>query len=187
MRKTKELVIDFRTREHSTGTTVIHGEDVEIVSSYKYLGTIFDDKLSWDENTNAVVKNCTQRMYYLRKLNSFNVDRTIMKLFYSAFIESVLSFSFICCYFHLTVKNKKSLQGVVNTCSNVIGDKQRALTLFCEQQIVRKARSIIANPSHKLNSKFKLLPLGRRYDVRLSRTNRRKFTFVPVAINLLNK
>ena len=49
--KTKEMIVDFRRQEHSPGKTIIHNNKVEIVSKYKYLGTIFDDKLKWDDNT----------------------------------------------------------------------------------------------------------------------------------------
>ena len=60
---------------------VIHDREVETVSFYKYLGTIFDCKLSWDVNTDAIVKRGLQRVYFLRKLNSFDVDQKILSLF----------------------------------------------------------------------------------------------------------
>ena len=185
--KTQELIIDFRTREHACSKSVIHGKEVQIVSTYKYLGTVFDDKLTWDENTNAVIKKCNQRLYFLRKLNSFSVDKSILKLFYSSFIESVLTFSFVCWFFSLSVKNRSSLHKVVNLCSKVIGVRQRDLTTFCEHQILRKAHTIILDPYHVLHSQFELLPSGRRFRVPVCKTNRRKFTFLPTAINLLNR
>ena len=43
--KTKEMIVDFRRQEHSPENTIIYNNKVEIVSKYKYLGTIFDDKL----------------------------------------------------------------------------------------------------------------------------------------------
>ena len=61
---------------------------MEIVTSYKYLGTIVDDKLKFTENAQAIVKKGQQRLYFLRKLKSFSVDNSII-----SFIERVLSFS----------------------------------------------------------------------------------------------
>ena len=55
--KTKEMIVDFRRQEHSPGKTIIHNNEVEIVSKYKYLGTIFDDKLKWDDDTEEIVKS----------------------------------------------------------------------------------------------------------------------------------
>ena len=63
--KTKEMIVDFRRQEHSPGKTIIHNNEVEIVSKYKYLGTIFDDKLKWDDNTEEIVKKGQQWLYLL--------------------------------------------------------------------------------------------------------------------------
>ena len=49
----------------------------EIDTKGKYLGTLFDNKLRWDDNTGIIVKKCQQRLYFLRKVNSISVDKTI--------------------------------------------------------------------------------------------------------------
>ena len=103
------MIVDFRRQEHSPGKTIIHSNEVEIVSKYKYHGTIFDDKLKWDDNTEEIVKKEQQRLYLLRKLNYFTVDQKILTPFYKSFIESVLSFSFICWFHSLGVKKRNSL------------------------------------------------------------------------------
>ena len=108
MTKTKEMTVDFRRQEDSPGKTIIHRNEVEIVSKYKYLGTIFDDKLKWD-NTEEIVKKGQQRLYLLRKLNYFSVDQQILTLFYKSFTESILSFSSICWFHSLGVKSRNSL------------------------------------------------------------------------------
>ena len=82
MTKTKEMIVDFRRQEHSPGKTIIHNNEVEIVSKYKYLGTIFDDKLKWDDNTEEIVKKGQQLLYLLRKPNNFSVDQKILTLFF---------------------------------------------------------------------------------------------------------
>ena len=60
--KTKELVIDFRSGVHHPTPVNINGQNIEIVHSYKYLGTKIDDKLRWDDNTiyiRKANKDCT--------------------------------------------------------------------------------------------------------------------------------
>ena len=101
------MFVDFRRQEHSPGKTIIHNNEVEIVSKYRYLGTIFDDKLKWDDNTEEIVKKGQQRLYLLRKLNYFSVDQKILTLFYKSFVESVLSFSFICWFHSLGVEEQE--------------------------------------------------------------------------------
>ena len=87
--KTKEIKIDFRSGVHHPNPVKIMGQNIEIVHSYKYLGTIIDDKLRWDENTTNLFKNGQQRLYFLRKLNALHVDRNILSLFHDYFVKSV--------------------------------------------------------------------------------------------------
>ena len=165
------MIVDFRRQEHSPGKTIIHNNEVEIVTKYKYLGTIFD-KLKWDDNTEEIVKKGQQRLYLLRKLNYFSVDQKILTLFYKSFIESVLSFSFICWFHSLGVKNRNSLQRIVRIASKITAVPQRDLALFCEQQILRHARSILTKKDHILNQEFTTLSSGRRLRCPICKTNR---------------
>lgn len=52
----------------------------------------------------------------------FRVDRTMMRLFYRCSIESVLTFSFICYYASLTVRQKDVVACV---CSKITGSQQK--------------------------------------------------------------
>ena len=106
--KTTEMIMEFRRQGYAHVAIQIHGEPVEIVTSYKYLSTIFEDILKWDLNTKAITKKGRQQLHLLCKLRLFNVDPTILKLFYNSFIESVLTFSFICWFYNLNVKQKKT-------------------------------------------------------------------------------
>ena len=54
VRKTKELVIDFRVKKEPLFPISIKGENVTIVNQYKYLGIIIDDKLEWDAHSSSV-------------------------------------------------------------------------------------------------------------------------------------
>lgn len=73
----------------------INDHAVEIVHQFKYFGTVIDEKLTFEAH---VCKKAHQRMYFLWKLCGFNVDSTFMNMFYSCFIESVITFSFVCLY-----------------------------------------------------------------------------------------
>lgn len=44
-------MIEFYNSVDIQSKIVIAGKEVEKVNSYKYLGTVIDDKLSWVENT----------------------------------------------------------------------------------------------------------------------------------------
>ncbi|KAI3359450.1 hypothetical protein L3Q82_013758, partial [Scortum barcoo] len=47
------------------------GRMVEEVEDYKYLGVVIDNRLDWKSNTEAVYKKGMSRLYFLRKLRSF--------------------------------------------------------------------------------------------------------------------
>ena len=94
--KTKEMRIDFRSGGHHPNPVKIMGQNIEIVHSYKYLGTIIDDKLRWDENSTNLYKKGQQRLYFLRKRNALHVDRNILSLFHDSFVKSVMIFGLIC-------------------------------------------------------------------------------------------
>ena len=83
--KTKELVIDFRQKPSYLPDLVIKGEKVERVSQYKYLGTVLDSKLNFDQNTALIQKKCHSRMYLLQKLRNLNVNPSVLQMFYCAF------------------------------------------------------------------------------------------------------
>ena len=158
-----------------------------MVDEYKYLGTTIDNKLRWDRHCTVTYKKCQQRLYCLRKLRSFNVDNTILSMFYKSCIQSVLTFSFICWFGNVSQKDKNNLQRIVNISSKVTGVTQSTLTALYEKQVVNKATRILADDTHVLHADYILLPSSRRFRTVTCKTNRKRFSFVPMlSIRLLN-
>ena len=182
--KTKDMCIDFRRDPPPQTDTVIHVNMVEVVDEYKYLGTTIDNKLRWDRH--CTVTKCQQRLYCLRKLRSFNVDNAIFSMFYKSCIQSVLTFSFICWFGNVSQKDKNNLQCIVNISSKVTGVTQSTLTALYEKQVANKATRILADDTHVLHAYYILLPSSRRFRTTTCKTNRKRFSFVPMSIRLLN-
>ena len=64
------MIFDFRTGTHDCLEPVtIKNEQVESVSTYKYLGVMIDEKLTWEPNTDLVCAKARKRLFFLRKLN----------------------------------------------------------------------------------------------------------------------
>lgn len=187
--KTKDMIVTFSPKQRQLAeavTTIIQQEPVEIVATYKYLGSTFDNLLRFSTNTEEILKKCHQRQYLLRKLKSFGVNKVILKTFYYSFIENVITFSFISWFHSITLLNRNRLSSVVKVCSKIIDQPVRTLTALCDQQTVKVARRIINDPSHILFSEFEWLPSGSRLRCPLCRTQRRKVTFIPRAVQLMN-
>ncbi len=96
--KTKEMILDFRKNHMVIFPVVIKYHVVEVEHQFKYLGTVIEEKFTFEAHVDAVCKKAHQRMFYLRKLCRFKVDSTFIKIFYSCCIESVITFSFVCWY-----------------------------------------------------------------------------------------
>ncbi len=107
---------------------------------------------------NDLCKKAHQHMFYLRKLCSFYVDSTFMKMFYSCCIESVISFSFVCWYGSLNVNNINRLQGIVKVCGKIVGTTLNYLNDLYKVRILKKAELIMNDPSHPLQNVFRLHP-----------------------------
>ena len=135
-------------------------------------GTVFDSKLKFDANTLTRLSNVGNKdsTYWGNSLISCLYYHPIQV--HQSFIESLLTYSFVCWYNGLSVKDKNSLNGIVKVCSKIIGVRQRDLGSLWEKQVAQKARRIIAQPGHVLANAFSLMPSGQRYVAPPRKTNR---------------
>lgn len=118
--KTKEMIVDFRRRQHSSPAPVnIKGTDVERVLTYKYLGVHLNNKLDWRDNTDALYKKGQSRLYLLRRLRSFGVQGTLLRNFYDSVVASVIFYGVVSWAGNITARDKKRLDRLVRTASSV--------------------------------------------------------------------
>ncbi|MBN3317390.1 TSN11 protein, partial [Atractosteus spatula] len=83
LKKTKELVVDFRRKKVKPTPVYIHGSGMEMVDSYKYLGVHIYDRLEWSKNIEVIYKKGQSRLYFLRggcitKLEQFLADHLLI-------------------------------------------------------------------------------------------------------------
>ena len=95
VKKTKELIIDFRIKKDPHQPVRIHGENIEVVSSYKYLGIQIDDQLDWKPQNEQILSKIHKRMYFIRKLSYFGIDKTLINLFYKSTLQSIITFCIV--------------------------------------------------------------------------------------------
>ena len=188
--KTEEMVIDFRRQSGIIDPLVIKGEEVRIVSQYKYLGTVIDDKLDWSANVDACCKKTNQRLFFLRKLKQFRVSSTILTMFYQSVIESMLLYNQLCYFNGITQADRDRLNRLVSTAYKVTGREARPLALAYDTAAVKKIRRIQEEPSHPLHQAVAACE-SRRSSGRLislkCRTSRFKDSFLPTAIRTVNE
>lgn len=71
----------------------IHGVSVDMVEDYKYLGVHMNNKSDWTKKSEAVYKKGQSPLYFLRRLKSFNICRTMLKMFYESGVASAIFFA----------------------------------------------------------------------------------------------
>ena len=183
--KTKEIVVDFRTVKTPTTPLIINDQAVEQVDSFKFLGSTISSDLSWSCHTINTRKKAQQRMYFLRQLKKFGMDKSILVQFYRSIVESVLTFSFTTWYGSTTQEEKDGLQNVVKTASKIIGCDLPDLDTLYHQRVTRRAKAIVKDTSHPAHDLFQPLPSQRRYRCIRARTERFKRSFFPRAVKSL--
>ena len=187
--KTKELVIDFRTKKATVTPISIKGSQIEMVPSYKYLGVHLDKNLNWKENTNAVAKKAQTRLFFLRKLRSFGVSRTLMNMFYQSILASVLFYSVVCWGNSINVDDQNRIKKLLKKAGSIIGITPASLEAVMEIRTKRKLDAILTNtenPLYGIMNGLRSEFTGRLLMPSCS-TERIKRSFVPSAVMLYNR
>lgn len=186
-KKTKEVIVDFGRKKHDHTRLVIDGDTVERVKEYKYLGTMIDCDLTWKSNIQRISDRANKRMYFLRKVRSFNVDRPTMRRFFDSTILSTITFSMQGWYGNLTDELSNKLSHICSTADRIIKDNNKSkLEDIYLKRTVNLAKRMVANANHPLNPCFSSLRSGRRLRSIRTHTERLRKSFVPCAIRLLN-
>lgn len=183
--KTKELIIDFRHREEEHQPLKIKNEFGEIVDHYKYLGFIVDNKLNWHEHVATLCRKLNQRMYFLRELNSFDINVIILKRFYISIIESIIMFGISCWGGAVTTGDQNKINSVIKRAERIIGCEFDHVDKIFSKACLRKLQSILGNDNHPLSGEFRRSGRSNRILQPASRTERYKNSFVPSSVKLL--
>jgi hypothetical protein len=187
VQRTKEIVFDFGRKATVHPPVVMGSEEVKRVGEYKYLGTIIDEKLSWNQNVDNLCKRARKRIYFLKKLNEFQVDSTIQRLFYNSVIYSVITFCMVAWYSSLSKCTLLSLERINKVANRIIrdNDNQELLRTF-QCKVGKNVGKILLNIDHPLYEHYQLLKSGVRFRSVMAKTNRYRDSFVPKSITLIN-
>ena len=185
VKKTKEMVIDFRRNNSIPDPLVIANEQVERVNEYKYLGVIIDNKLTGSANTSKLYKKCKQRIHFLRVLKNIHVDKSILTLFYKAVIESILGFAIPVWYGSLTCQDKNKLKKIVKTAGKLKA-RTECLDEVYNTMVIKQLRKIMNDVQHPLHCQYNFLRSGKRLALPKLQTSRFRNSFIPMSIKIFN-
>ena len=160
--KTKEMIVDFRRNKSPISPLFINNTEVERISSFKFLGTYISDDLNWNINLNQILKKAKQRLYFLRQLNSYHVNNTILLHFYRAIIQSILTSSILVWFDRATQHDLNKLSSVIKQSERIIGLPLPSLEDIFLERLGRKIQLIFSDSSHPASKYFTFLRSGRR-------------------------
>ncbi len=153
VKKTKEIVVDFRRVHTQHAPLTINGVTVERASSTKFLGVHITEDLSWTNNTGQESTAASLLPPQTQKSQS-----PIMCTFYRGTIESILTSCITVWYGACNVSCRKSLQRIVRAAEKIVGVSLPSLQDIYSTRLTRKALSIAGDPTHPTHSFFSLLP-----------------------------
>ncbi|KAI4890783.1 hypothetical protein NFI96_007798 [Prochilodus magdalenae] len=186
--KTKEMVVDFRRARPLTQPVFIEGVEVEMVRTYRYLGLHLDERLDWTANTDILYRKGQSRLYFLRRLGSFNVCRKLLQMFYQTVVSSCLFYAVVCWGGSIKKRDEMRLDKLVRRAGSVVGVELDSVVKVAERRSLHKLLCIMDDDGHPLHtiimdrrSKFS----GRLLSQSCS-TDRLRRSFVPRAIRLFN-
>ena len=124
--KTKAMIINF-TRNYQFNTRLkLKNENIEMVSKMKILGTIVNDKLTWDENCAQLIKKVNSRMVLIRTAKEFGATVKESVHLWIVFCRSLLEQSCTVWHSNLTQENFEDLERTQKTFAKlVLGQKYK--------------------------------------------------------------
>ena len=186
--KTKEMIIDYRSKASEPAPVNIKDSQVERVKTYKYLGVTIDNKLNWHNHIDVTVKKLNTRMYCLRKLNAFNVNSNILVMFYNAVIASVWRYCLICWGGNISSCDKVRLDRVIREAGRIVGESLHTVDAVYDKEVETKLKKILGDDTHPIHSVLmdSVIPRSGRMRLPYAATNRHSSSFVPRAIKCHN-
>ena len=146
--KIKEMLVDpRRSRRVPPVPSIIKGESVELVDSYKFLGVHQNSSLDWSDNAMALHSRGKSRLFSLRRLRGFGVCNRMLQMFYQSVVASALFFGINCWGGNNRASDTHKLNSLVKRVGRIVGGPQEGVE---EVAMVRRAKKMEGNHEQPL-------------------------------------
>ena len=93
---------------------------MDIVEDHKYRGVHIDNKLDWAKNTETLNRKGQSCLYFRRRLRSFNICRTMLRIFYESVVANAILYTVACWGSRLRVVDANRLNKLIRKASDVV-------------------------------------------------------------------
>ena len=160
---------------------------VEIVKSYKYLGTYIDSKLDWHAHTAHVYSKVNKRMYFTRRLKYFGVNNTLINMFYKSTIESLICFCLIAWGGNTKQQDKTKIDRIIKKVNNITNVDNLYFNQLFRKLCKDKIEKIKEDQHHPLFHQIITSKRSKRLLSLKTKRKRYRLSFLPSAIRFYNE
>ena len=119
-KKCTNMIFNF-SQNHQFSTNIKVKEHViQTVDKTKLLGTIIDNKLKWDLNTEKLVKEANKRLFILSKASQFTSRISDLKAIYNSKVRSILETSCVVWHSSLTMQHRAALERIQKSACRIM-------------------------------------------------------------------
>ena len=105
-KKTKEMVISFKKQPVNIPPMTLNDSIIDRITTFRLLGVLLNNTLSWEDNTNHLVSKCAPRLYYLKQLKRSGMKEPDLLIYYKAIVRPVMEYA--CPVWHPGLTNAQS-------------------------------------------------------------------------------
>ena len=201
--KSKYMVINF-TDNYQFNTRLSLDENLlQQVTEERLLGVLINDRLTWESNTDFIVKKAYKRMIMLHKLFEFGLPQEEMINIYILYIRSVLESSAVVWHSSLTQADQMAIERVQKVALRIILDEDyegyaQALevtqlptlddrrTTLCKKFAKKCVRNKKTSHMFPINQSLPDTRHSEKFFVQPARTDRLRDSAIPYMQRLLN-
>ena len=202
--KSKYMIINFTDKFQFNTRLSLENNPIEQVSQDSLLGVVINDKLTWESNTEFIVKKAYKRMIILQNLFKFGLPVEELVHIYILYIRSVVENSAVVWHSSLTLADSLAIERIQKVALKIILNKNyedyiQALmvtglpTLNQRRQTLCKKFAVKCIKNEKTCHMFPLSAENvantrhhEKYFVQPARTDRLKNSAIPYMQRLLN-
>ena len=118
--KTKYMIMNFTKNSQFSTRLSIDGTLIQQITQTRLLGLVLEDSLSWQANTNHIVKQAYKRMSILQNLYSFSIPLQDLIEIYILYIRSVIENSAVVWHSALTQGQALEIERVQKVALKII-------------------------------------------------------------------